>query len=275
MKKEIIEKSVESVVPEIYHDVLQPAAKEVGKIVSLPFRGINAVLSPLWGFILTHEYKMKQVEAELAKKLENVSEDDIVTPEAYVAVPALQSITYCMNSQELRNLYGNLLAHAIIKDFKAMVHPAFVEIIKQMSPNDAKVIQVISKDGALPVCSIRVHKANDSFREGFISDYEAGYQIFTHYALVDGIDCDSVSISISNLSRLGLIEVSYEIEYEDKELYKPLLNNQFYQELKTNYTLTHKLHEYDTISLLPGTIEVTPLGHSFINICVKAPFSSQ
>lgn len=54
-----------------------------------------------------------------------------MTPEAYVAVPALQAISYSMNSEELRNMYANLLAKAIDIDEKDKVHPAFVELIKQ------------------------------------------------------------------------------------------------------------------------------------------------
>ena len=65
--------------------------------------------------------------------------DSIVSPEAYIAVPALQAISYCKNSEELRNMYANLLATSMLNDKKEDVHPSFGEIIKQLSPDEARM----------------------------------------------------------------------------------------------------------------------------------------
>ena len=53
--------------------------------------------------------------------------EKIVEPEPYVAVPAIQAISYAMNSDELRNLYANLLAKSMIKDTKDTVHPLLLK----------------------------------------------------------------------------------------------------------------------------------------------------
>lgn len=97
------------IVPNVYADLAQPAAKEVGKTVSLIPRIINAALAPLRQWIVTKEYNIKETEALLAKKLENVNADRIVSPEPYVAVPAFEAISYSMDSKELRELFANLL----------------------------------------------------------------------------------------------------------------------------------------------------------------------
>lgn len=77
-------------------------------------------------------------------------------PEAYVAVPAIQAISYSMNSEELRNLYANLLAKAMNSDTKDMVHPSFVEIIKQMSPIDALVLNEITQSNYFPLVNLSI-----------------------------------------------------------------------------------------------------------------------
>ena len=100
-------------------------------------RAINAALSPLRQWIAQREYNVAETEKLLAKKLENIEPEKIVSPEPYVAVPALQAISYSMNSDELRELYANLLAKSMCIDTKNSVHPSFVEIIRQMSPLDA------------------------------------------------------------------------------------------------------------------------------------------
>ena len=101
-----IGKAVETI-PDLYDDALKPATQESGKTLALIPRAINAALVPLRQWIAEREYKLAETEKLLAKKLEHVAEDKIVTPEAYVAVPAIQAISYSMNSKELRNLYAN------------------------------------------------------------------------------------------------------------------------------------------------------------------------
>lgn len=49
-----------------------------------------------------------------------------------------------MDSEELRNMYANLLAKAMNVDEKDKVHPAFVELIKQMAPREALILDGIS-----------------------------------------------------------------------------------------------------------------------------------
>ena len=108
-------------VPDLYDDALKPATQESGKTLALIPRAINAALVPLRQWIAEREYKLAETEKLLAKKLEHVGEEKIVTPEAYVAVPAIQAISYSMNSEELRNLYANLLAKAMNSDTKDQV----------------------------------------------------------------------------------------------------------------------------------------------------------
>lgn len=69
---------------------------------------------------------MAETEKLLEQKLKNIDEEKIVSPESYVAVPAIQAISYSMNSDELRNLYANLLAKAMVTPTKDAVHPSFV-----------------------------------------------------------------------------------------------------------------------------------------------------
>ena len=130
--------------PTLYEDALQPAVQEVGKFVARIPRAINAAFCGIDKWILNKEYTINETKKLLAQKLENVNPEKIIEPEPYVAVPIIQAISYSMNNEELRNLYANLLANAMNLDTKDSVHPSFVEIIRQMSPNDAKIFKHIS-----------------------------------------------------------------------------------------------------------------------------------
>lgn len=95
-------------VPEIYDDGLKPTVQEGGKLIARIPRAINAALSGCDIWILNKEYNIEEIKKLLAKKLENVPIEKIVPPEPYIAVPALQAISYSMNNEELRELYANL-----------------------------------------------------------------------------------------------------------------------------------------------------------------------
>ena len=103
-------------VPELYQDAFQPTVQETGKLVSRIPRAINAAFSGLDKWILNREYSIDETKKLLAQKLENVEPEKIVEPEPYVAIPAIQAISYSMNSEELRDLYANLLAKAMNTD---------------------------------------------------------------------------------------------------------------------------------------------------------------
>ena len=150
--------------PTIYEDALQPAVQETGKILALIPQTIEAALLPLRKWNIEREYKFAEIKKLLEYKLENVEPEKIITPETYVAIPAIQAISYSMDSEELRNLYANLLAKAMNSDTKDMVHPSFVEMIKQMSPTDALIFSYIISSPIRPLITIKITSSNGGER---------------------------------------------------------------------------------------------------------------
>lgn len=193
--------------PTLYEDGLKSATQESGKTIALIPRAINAALVPLRQWIAEREYKLAETEKLLAQKLEHVGEDKIVTPEAYVAIPAIQAISYSMDSKELRNLYANLLAKAMNSDTKDLVHPSFVEIIKQMSPIDALVLKEIAQSVCFPLVNLSVsqYKSPNSSAiekmQGAIHKYS-----YPNVTYISFANYESVLVSLDNLLRLKLIE---------------------------------------------------------------------
>ena len=200
-------KAIETV-PDLYDDSFKPTVQETGKVLSLIPRTINAALVPLRKWIANKEYSLAETEKLLEKKLEHVGEDKIVTPEAYVAVPAIQAISYSMDNEELRNLYANLLAKSMNTDTKDFVHPSYVEIIKQMSPLDALVLKDIYDSIITPVIDLYVRN-----QEGgeFGHKFNITWMTFASY--------DSICVSLDNLIRLGLIEISNNHSYKEDVTY--------------------------------------------------------
>ena len=99
-----------------YNDLIHPAASAVGQTLSLPFRAVNVLLAPLTKWVLQGEEKLNAVSQLVAEKVADVPREKLVPPEPYVAVPAMQAISYSLDNSELRDLYANLLAKAINTD---------------------------------------------------------------------------------------------------------------------------------------------------------------
>jgi abortive infection alpha-like protein len=249
-------KAIETV-PKLYDDALQPAMQETGKLLARIPHAINAALSVCDQWILNREYNVDATKKLLAQKLKDVPVEKIISPEPYVAVPALQAISYSMNNEELRNLYANLLSKAMNIDTKESVHPCFVDIIKQMSPLDAKVIQSIMSREVAPIIHINI-KVNKS---------GGNIPLVNNISWMNFAPYKMISVSINNLYRLGLIDLPSEISYSTKSNYDCIKNNpQFLSLVETNKLQID--NEKHSIELKEAVINQTDLGILFNQICI-------
>lgn len=250
----------EKVLIEVYKDAISPAAKEVGKMVSLPFQAINAALSGARIWVAEKQYNYDRTLKLLAKKMEDIPTDNISSPENYIAVPALQQISYCYDSDELRDMYANLLASSMQKDKKWKVHPSFVEIIKQLLLDEAKLIKYLATKEVAATLTLRA-----------VDEDETGIDILKNYSLVGyEAGCDSpksIGVYINNLSRLGLIINYTGIRYlTDKELYERIKCDNF---MKMHVDKILKRNAQNKPNYEEGYIQLSDLGNNFCNICIR------
>ena len=250
-------KAVETV-PDIYDDALKPAAQESGKTLALIPRAINAALSPLRQWIAQREYNVAETEKLLAKKLENIEPEKIVSPEPYVAVPALQAISYSMNSDELRELYANLLAKSMCIDTKNSVHPSFVEIIRQMSPLDAATFKIILNTDLRPLIDMKI-RSPKSVGGGTNT-------IFRNVSWISAYPYKQLMVSFDNLERLNLINIS-DSYYTHSENYQSATNTSFY--VTNKHKILNNLKSGESYEEDQKVMLVTDLGDLFGNICIQ------
>ena len=243
--------------PELYHDALQPSAQESGKLIARIPRDINAAFAGIDKWILNKEYSVEETKRLLAAKLDKIDPEKIVEPEPYVAVPAIQAISYTMNSNELRNLYANLLAKSMITDTKETVHPSFVEIIKQMSPIDARVFQLIMDTRLRPVINLTRKSSNGNTL------------IQSHCSWITSFSIKQCATSIDNLLRLGLIEIPYGDYYSNSQIYNYVKQNPLFKELEQKSQST--LASGESLNYENAYIRPSDLSTLFYNVCVLNP----
>lgn len=254
VKEKILDKSTE-LIEKVYDDGAKDFVHESGITVSLIPKAINAALVPMRKWIAEREYSLKETQILLEKKLKNISADEIVAPESYIAVPALQAISYSMDNEILRNLYANLLANSMNIKVKDSVHPSFVDIIKQMSPSDAQIFGEICVSEIRPTIDLSISINNE------IGEKKHLYNI----TWINTYDYAEVLVSLSNLQRIGLIQIDKGIEYTHDPNYEIVRKNIVYLNYKKKYErMTNvKINENKQF------IKITPLGDLFYRICVK------
>lgn len=256
---DITTKETKELAKEVYNDMGKPIAKPTGSLLGLIPRTIKAALAPLEKWVLQREYNIAETKKLLEEKLKSVSLELIETPEPHIAVPAMQYISYCMNNEELRDMYANLLANSMNKIVKNGVHPSFVEIIKQLCPDEAKILRYIYKNPFIPTISMKVKKKNK--KSVTLVD------LFTN--ITDFCGCEygnNYKQYIDNLMRLGLLIHSTDMH---------LVNRKAYTSLKTHSWIVEKRKQIEkletvlSVSFDEGYMELTAFGQSFCAICLE------
>ena len=132
---------------ELYIDLLRPAATEMGESLRVVAKVVGHALSPLKALVWSMDKVHDWLAAELLRRLAKTAPDDIQPPPPYVAGQVLLQLPFCGDQERLRDLYANLLAAAMTKGRSGDVHPAFVHVIQQLTPDEALVLRQIVVEG--------------------------------------------------------------------------------------------------------------------------------
>ena len=243
LTKEVLEQA-KGVGVEAYKDLVRPSAKPIGEVLSLFPRTIRIAFAGWERWLFNKEESLRLTASAIEEKIQLIPDDKIVVPEAHVAIPAIQQLCYCQDSDELRDMYANLLTSSMNADKKWQVHPAFVDIVKQLCPDEAKYLKALSPLGIMIYPLIDV-----AFTIGETAKGEhVAISNFTDYN-IDILEYpQNIGSYIDNLVRLNLIEIpaghclvsekSY-VSLENHPLIKDAINDNHQGLFK--YTFKHKM----------------------------------
>ena len=248
---------VTKLAPEIYKDLVKPAAQEVGTVAG---RSAKVLLSPVRAFLWSWEKIEELVIDGINKRFEKVPENQRKTPDPEIAVPLIQSLSYTAQNETLREMYLNLLANSMNIAMDKNVHPSFVDLIKQMNTLDAKVFdKLVNTAGYQRIINPDVSVLNQG--KIFINampEWFIGWKIDEH-------DIFEISSSIIRLSKFGLIELMFDRtagrdSYENLKTHPELVSIlDTYK--KANPSLALGIHATESI------LYVNEYGRQFKNAC--------
>lgn len=242
----------------IYEDAIQPVAKQVGKSLETVGKLVNVALAPVGLLVWGYDQCEGFIKTKVADRLKNTPPEDIITPKPNVAGPAIEALRYTGHEESLSDMYANLLASAMDKKTADGAHPAFVEMIKQFTPDEAKLMAFFLKRQPFQIVSVRAEN----------KDGTGGITVAHHLSLFGEqahLEVEYLVPSyLYNLARLGLIVIEDNSSYTVEGIYDDLESSAAVK----HYVAQANAWPDKASEVVRGYIRLTSLGRQFGKVCV-------
>jgi hypothetical protein len=243
---------------EVYGDLARPGVRQVGKALETVI-GLGNTL--LWPVAWANERSRMALERNLEKyrkALESVPEEKIVPVAPEIGVPVAEKLEY-IREERLADLYVNLLASASNVDLISFAHPSFVNVINNLSPDEALLLEFFKNATELSFVQPKaVIQGTGSYTniEGVIVQAETVASLAFP---------QNVSAYLENLSGLGLVRVLDDKWLVDSPVYAQLEALHRPSIAAVLATVPH-LKDRD-LQFGKGIVQRTSFGANFINAC--------
>lgn len=240
----------------IYGDLAKPGVEQAGKALSTIIGLGNTIL---WPVALANEKAKIALEINLEKyrkRLESTPKEDISEVPPEVGVPIAEKIGYVSNA-ELSDMYIELLSKASIKSSASLAHPSFVNVVNNLSPDEAVLLKTLRHTPLVPFIEVRMHQDGkpewNTLDPLYSSLNEVAGMSFPH----------NIVAYLSNFEGLGLIQIRTDVYMAGVGIYEPL-------EIKSR-NIFKQIEEFPEskikIKFQRGKIDITPFGKLFLAAC--------
>jgi hypothetical protein len=245
------------VLKEIYGDLAKPGVSQVGRALSTIIGLGNTVLWPIY---LLNEISRIKLESNLQRyreKLEHVPLEKVCPIPPEVGVPIAEKLGY-VTDHELQEMYSALLTKASISDTQSEAHPSFVNVINNISPDEALLLKQFMRNyGVEP--SVRIRLVNPSTAHWIeLADL--------HISLDDDTNLlypANTSAYVRNLIGLGVLNLLQEVPAALTDRY-PRIE----QDAREKFSSIPLLDGFTQLQLTHGKVEVTRYGWMFLSACL-------
>ena len=173
-----------------------------------------------------------------------------------MAIPLLDAVS-AEDDETLQNLWARLIANSTDPNTLIPIHPGYIEIIKQLTPDEAVIVNAFSKADDYPTIFGDEIKIDSRFGTGFADNNLFFAGIYRQYSEF----CNKLALSkpekhmsyLDNLKRLRIVEV----RYESSTIMK---NNELSQirEVEVEVYIIQTRYEF---------LSITTLGDDFLKAC--------
>lgn len=227
------------------------------KAIEGPIQTFNDIWKGSFGYKIQYWAESKRYSAEqnykkyvssIDEKVAKIKEENLQDPQLSIVGPALEASKYYIEEKEIREMFANLIASSMDSTYSGLVQHSFVEIIKQLSSQDAIFFKYLE--------NVRI-----------LDEFRNEHSFFSE----DFPNPQSNIISLNNLKRLGLIDIRYEYE-----VYNSTEKKRFFSipTFSFNFTFRGARPSYlNRDNILDTKIYVycyiTEFGKAFKKVCIK------
>lgn len=200
-----------------------------------------------------NEIDVENLRNSTLQQVATIPPENVQEPPLKILGPALEASKYYIEEEELRSMFAKILASSFDDRKNSIIHPSFVEIIKQLDVTDARILQFLKEQNHATGSPIPCMKA-------VINSDGGSKMIFPIIYFIDGSEgINELSPSLTNLERLGLLKI-------EDDRYSA--NDSKYDFIRNNFIVQHMLENYPEISLEKMCFSITPLGKNFLEVCL-------
>lgn len=235
---------------------------------------------------LHHQVNLEKLKTELLSEVTSIPLENLQEPKMNIIAPALEASKNYIDEESIRTAFAKLIASSFDNRKNDFIHHSFTDILKQMTPLDAKILKLIGSSGRVPIGRYFI-KVKNSGSLLYLSDI---------LILESADNLTSTSISLANLNRLGLISLELEAWISDDQRYEKFYNHELLNELQNSNQIERRRitfqHFVDSlgkeavitsrniseselndilqirkVELKKGLVETTSFGSAFLKVC--------
>ena len=245
-----------TILPQVYTDLAQPGVKAVGQALGTVLELSSTILLPVK--LLNEKAKLLFAKRmnEYKEKIESIPEEKRTEVAPDIGTPILDKLT-CTQSDDIAELFTNLLANASNVDRVNFVHPSFASMVGWLSPDEARILNAMQKSNDILYCD-------------YDGDIGGAYTpILNHITVIQkyvSLQYPQNELAyLSNLERMGVLKDNFPKEKTDVHLYQEIAD--FHN---VNQLLKEKgVSRYKKVTVSNGFYSVTPFGRMFIEACTR------
>ncbi|MDP3857242.1 MAG: DUF4393 domain-containing protein [Stagnimonas sp.] len=127
---------------DIYKDLAHPTAERVGRALD----SISKIaLSPIALIDWSYEQAKDWLKEKISERLRDIPPEFVTGPSLRIAIPVITHVAMAHDSPTLRDMYAELLLKAMDSRSTQSVHPSYVYLVEQLSPEEALILKELHK----------------------------------------------------------------------------------------------------------------------------------
>lgn len=241
-------------------DIIDESTKETRKeLDKISAKGIHKLSQLFWAsplgvkadvYIQERPYKLKKALEEMQAKYDLIPTEYQVEPSSYIALKGVNELNYSLEEDYIKEMFQNLLIADMDSRKQNKVLPAYIEIIKQLSIEDASFLQ-------------NFNNAKTTFFGLILVNYDIAPNPIGKELIISKDKIITLKdIVVDNLERLNIIKVYDDKFLTDTQQYDigfKLIQDKYINPGPFQLGLTYK----------KALLMITDFGKNFIDICLS------